>query len=77
MGKDRPGGAGAGGGHPPPIIKQCQESLIEIKQEEYQLWYNGIGGVLGTLGYRFNPRPPALWVKDPALLQLWLKCNCG
>ena len=27
------------------------------KEEEFPLWYNEIGGVLGVLGHRFDPRP--------------------
>ena len=40
--------------------------------EEFPLWHNWISRVLGTLGHRFNPST-VLWVKDSALLQLWLR----
>ena len=40
--------------------------------QEFPLWYNEIGSVLGALGHRFDPCL-AQWVKDAALLQLQLR----
>ena len=36
------------------------------------LWRNGIKGVWGAPEPRFDSQP-SKWVKDPALLQLWLR----
>ena len=38
---------------------------------ELLLWCNGNGGFLGAEGHRFHPRNT--WIKDSALLQLWLR----
>lgn len=35
----------------------------------FPLWHNGIGGISGALGRRFDPCL-AQWVKDPVLTQL-------
>ena len=42
-----------------------------IHSKEIPLWHNRIISVSGALERRLDPRP-AQWVKDPALLQLWL-----
>ena len=39
---------------------------------ELPLWLNGMGGILGVLGHRFDPWL-AHWVKDLVLPQLWLR----
>ena len=41
-----------------------------IQLLEFLMWGNGISGVSGALGCRFDPQSLAQWVKDLALLQL-------
>ena len=43
--------------------------IFNYCHQEFLLWCNEIGDVLGMLGCRFDPCP-AQWVKDLALLQL-------
>ena len=46
--------------------------IFKIKYPEFPLCHNGIGGILGAVGYRFNPHM-AQWVKDLVLPWLWLR----
>lgn len=44
--------------------------------EEFPLWLNGIGGLLGVLDTGLI-LGLAQWVKDWVLPQLWLRLQCG
>ena len=37
---------------------------------ELLLWCNGMGSILGVLGFGFDPQPSIVWDKDPGLPQL-------
>ena len=52
--------------------RRLDRKTIKIDQlQEFPLWHNGIHGVLGVLGGRFD-HWLAKWVRDPALLCLGL-----
>ena len=38
-------------------MSQEQQCHIKMQSQEFPLWCNGIGGILGTLGHKFNPWP--------------------
>ena len=46
--------------------------MKKLTKEQFPLWRNGIDGILGALGHRFDPWP-AWWIKNLVLPQLWLK----
>ena len=50
------------------VVKN-QKWKEEVPNMEFLLWRNGIGGVSGALGCRFDPRPSKV-VKDPEMLPL-------
>lgn len=59
-----------------PCPKSNKPNKQKIAGQEFLLWLNRIGGILGELGCRFNPSP-AQWVKDPVRdrSQMWGRSN--